>query len=487
MKKNLKVNTILNMIKTGSNIVFPLITIPYVLRVLSADNIGKVDFGNSFVSYFSLIASLGISTYAIRECAKVRDDRKKLDRVASQIFSINICTTMIAYILMAISLVIFRKLDSYRTLIIIQSTVILFTTVGADWINTAMEDFVYITLRSVLFQILSLGLMFLFVKTPDDYVKYALITVLSSSGSNISNIIYRKKYCKMRFTLDIPWKTHMVPILFLFVMSLSQTVFNSADITMLGLMKGNYAVGIYSTAAKIEKVISQVVSSIVMVLIPRLSYMFDSGEYNKINILLRKVLALFITIGLPTCIGAAVMAKEIILIVGGEKYVEATLVLQILLISFLFSLVGGSFLGNIVLLPSGNEKQFMIICCISTGVNVIANAFLIPVFGAYAAAGTTAFSSFLIMIMLIVSVDKRIHIEAIGNLFVAPCVGSIFMSICCVWLKRCIDNLWIKTVMCVLSGVIVYGIIQLTMKNEIVVENYKKCLRLIGRKKDDSN
>lgn len=470
------------MIKTGSNIIFPLITIPYVLRILSADNIGKVDFGNSFVSYFSLIASLGISTYAIRECAKVRDDRKNLDRVASQIFSINICTTVIAYVLLAIALVVFRRLDSYRSLIIIQSTVILFTTVGADWINTAMEDFAYITLRSVLVQILSLGLMFLFVKTPEDYVKYAIITVLSSSGSSISNIIYRRKYCKMRFTWDIPWKTHMIPILFLFVMTLSQTVFNSADITMLGLMKGNYAVGIYSTAAKIERVISQVVSSIVMVLIPRLSYMFDSGEYDKINALLRKVLAVFITIGLPTCAGAAVMAKEIILIVGGEKYVEATLVLQILLISFLFSLVGGSFLGNIVLLPSGNEKQFMIICCISTVVNVIANAFLIPIFGAYAAAGTTAFSSFLIMMMLILSVDKRIHIDVVGKIFIAPCVGSVVMSICCVGLKHCFDNLWLKTLLCVMSGVVVYGIVQLIMKNDIVVEFCKKWLKLIGRK-----
>ena len=157
--------------------------------------------------------------------------------------------------------------------------------------------------------------------------------------------------------------------------------------------------------------------------------------------------------------------------------------LQILLISFLFSLVGGSFLGNIVLLPSGNEKQFMTICCISTVVNVIANAFLIPMFGAYAAAGTTAFSSFLIMIMLLVYVDKRIHIEAVGRLFVAPCAGSLFMSICCVWLKNCFSNLWIRTAVCVVCGVLVYGIVQLVMKNEIVIEIYVKGLELIGRKK----
>jgi len=481
LKKNLKVNTILNMIKTGSNIIFPLITIPYVLRILSADNVGKVDFGNSFVSYFSLIASLGISTYAIRECAKVRDDRKKLDRLASQIFSINICTTIIAYVLMAISLVVFRKLDSYRSLIIIQSTVILFTTVGADWINTAMEDFVYITLRSVLFQILSLGLMFLFVKTPDDYMKYALITVLSSSGSSISNIIYRKKYCKMRFTWDIPWKTHMVPILFLFVMSLSQTVFNSADITMLGLIKGNYAVGIYSTAAKIEKILNQLIASIVYVLMPRLSYMFDIEDYDNINILLRKVLAVFVTIGFPCCAGATVMAKEIVLIVGGENYVGATLVLQILLLSTFFSLVGGSFLGNIVLLPSGNEKKFMIICCISTVINVIANAILIPVFGVYAAAATTAFSSLIILILLLFSIDERIKITKIPQLFVAPSIGCIIMSICCYYLKKMFVSLIMRTAICVILGIIVYMSIQIILKNELLEEIIGKTIKKLKK------
>ena len=270
----------------------------------------------------------------------------------------------------------------------------------------------------------------------------------------------------------------MIPICLLFVMTLSQTVFNSADITMLGLMKGDYAVGIYSTAAKIEKVISQIVSSVVYVLIPRLSYMFDSGEYEKINKLLRNVLGVFATIGLPSCAGAAVMAKEIILIVGGVKYVEATLVLQILLLSFLFSLVGGSFLGNVVLLPSGNEKQFMIICCISTVVNVIANAFLIPRWGAYAAAGTTAFSSLLIMLMLIASVDKQIKIQSPVRLFLAPLGGSVIMSICCVWLKQFFEVLWIRTIVCVISGVVVYGIVQILLKNEMVLEIFEKRVKV---------
>ena len=461
--KSLKINTILNMIKTCSSIIFPLITFPYISRVLMTENVGKVNFGDSYVSYFSLIATLGITTYAIRECAKVRDDKRRLEEVASEIFSINICTTMLAYVLLFSSLFLFRRLDAYRNLIVIQSVVIVFTTIGADWLNSAMV------------------LMFIFVKHPDDYIKYAAISVVSTSGYNILNVFYRKKYCKLTFTLNIPWKKHMVPILLLFVMTLSQTIFNSSDITMLGFFKGDYEVGIYSTATKMEKLISNIVSSIVFVLMPRLSYMFEVKDYDRINQLLRKVLLAFLTIGLPCYAGATVLAKEAILIIAGNGYVQGTSTLQILMISFLFSLVGGSFLGNVVLLPSGNEKKFMIICCISTIVNIIANVFMIPLFGANGAAATTAFSSFIIMIMLIVTIDKRIKIDRISKVFIAPVVGSVVMSLYCIVIRQLIQNLWIKTIACIGGGVIIYGIIQLLLKNEIIVEVMNKILQKCKR------
>ena len=183
--QNIKVNAVLNMTKTICSIAFPLITFPYISRVLSPDNIGKVNFGSSFVNYFTLLASLGITTYAIRECSSKRNDKNELSRIASQIFSINLCTTFMSFVAMIVTLLLFRPFDSYRSLIIIQSTTTLFTTLGCDWLNSAMEDFVYITVRSILFQIISLVLMFLLVKTPEDYIVYATITVISSSGANI--------------------------------------------------------------------------------------------------------------------------------------------------------------------------------------------------------------------------------------------------------------------------------------------------------------
>ena len=232
-------NTILNMVKTLSALLFPLITIPYVTRVLGVDNYGKINFGTSIINYFTLIAALGLTTYAIRECSRVRDDKAKLSQLASELFSINMVTTVISYALLAVLLIFFPRFHDYRQLIIIQSTVVLMTTVGCDWLNSAMEDFQYISLRTIGFQVVSLILLFIFVRKSDHYLRYAVISAVSAGGANLLNIRYRRRYCRVAFTTQIPWKRHIVPILLLFVMSLAQTVFTSADMTMLGLMKND--------------------------------------------------------------------------------------------------------------------------------------------------------------------------------------------------------------------------------------------------------
>lgn len=469
-EKSIKVNSILNVIKTISSIIFPLFTFPYVSRVLQPENVGKVNFGSSFVSYFTLIASLGITTYAIRECSAVRGDKKKLGEKASQIFSINVCTTIVAYVLLGLSLIFFRKLDSYRTLIIIQSTAILFTTWGADWLNSAMEDFKFITIRSIGFQFISLILMFILVHQPNDYYKYAAITVLSSCGANITNIIYRRKYCTVRFTKDMHWQEHFTPILLLFVMILAQTIFNSSDITMLGLMKGDYEVGIYSTAHKIEGIIAQVVSSLAWVVMPRMSAYFAEGNYEKINALLRKVFNILVFIGVPAIAGSIVLSNEIVLIVGGVSYLASALPLDILMMSFGFSLLGGSFLGNMVLLPSKNEKTYMYICCVATVINVVLNLILIRLWGAVAAAGTTAFCSFLMMLMMVATRDKRIRLDYIFKDLLAPVIGAISIYVFCKQILAFFTNLGLRVGVCVCGSVIIYVLVEFVLKNQIVFE-----------------
>ena len=481
-QKSIKKNTVFNALKTVSSIIFPLITFPYISRVLLPENVGKINFGLSIVSYFSLIASLGITTYAIRECSGVREDKNKLSDTASQIWSINIITTAVAYVLLAVTLLSYHKLDNYRTLIVIQSLSIVFSTLGADWLNQAMEDFRFITIRTVAFQFISLALMFIFVHKPEDYIKYAVISLVSSSGANLVNIWYRRRYCKVRFTRYIEWKRHMMPIIYLFVMILAQTIFNSVDSTMLGLMHGDKEVGIYSTAHKIMNLINQVVASLVWVVMPRMSYYFAESNYEEINRLLRKVLNFYLTIGLPCAVGTIMMSEDMIVIIAGKEYMDAVPVLRVMMIGFIFSLYGGNFLGNSILLPSKQEKYYMIACCIMALFNVAANLILIPRLGAVGAAITTALCSVLMLIILELRKDKRVVIPGKIHLWLAPVVGCVSIVLICS-LFRLISMLWVRFVLTIGVSVILYFLIQIVLKNDLVVEIIKKMANRINSMK----
>ncbi len=467
--KSLKTNTIFSTIKTLSSILFPLITFPYITRVLLTENVGKVNVGLSIVSYFALLASLGVSTYAIRECSAVRDDKIKLGEIASQIFTINVITTLISYLLLAITLMSFSKLENYRLLIAIQSVSILAATLGADWLNSALEDFKYISIRTVCFQLISLVLTFAFVQKPQDYINYAIISLVSSAGASITNIWYRQRYCKVRITSKIEWKKHLKPILFLFVMILSQTVFNNLDISMLGFCVGDSEAGIYTAAHKIMNVVNQLVASLLWVIMPRLSLYFSKNDYEKVNSLLRKVLGFYMFFGLPCAIGTLLISKDLILIAAGQDFAEASVVLQILMIGFLFMLVGGDFLGNAILLPSKREGLFMGACMISTLVNAVLNYLFIPFWGAKAAAATTALSELIILVILYFKRDNRIVIANKGKIILAPVIGCICIVVICLLCYR-IESLVPRIVMSIIFSAIAYFLTNLLFKNEVLME-----------------
>ena len=176
----------------------------------------------------------------------------------------------------------------------IQSLNILFSTLGADWLNSAMEDFRYITLRTTGMQIVSLILMFLFVRRPEDYIRYACISVLSASGANVINIFYRRRYCRTRLIFHINWKKHLTPILLLFSLILSQTIYTSSDTTILGLFKGDIQVGLYGTSVRIYNIVNTLVASVALVVMPQLSAAFSGRDYGKVNELLKYYLNLLL-------------------------------------------------------------------------------------------------------------------------------------------------------------------------------------------------
>lgn len=479
MHSELKKNTLYNLIRAGAQIIFPLITFPYISRVLSTENIGKINFGNSIISYVSLIASLGVSTYAIRECSRVKNEKDKLNNISSQIFSINIISTVLAYLVLAIVLIAARPLDNYRVLICIQSANVIFGTLGADWINSSMEDFKYITIRTLTFQIIAIASMFIFVHKPSDYMIYAIISVLSTSGANICNIFYRKKYCKISFTLKMNIRKHLKPIILVFAMILSQTIFCNSDITMLGLMKGDHEVGLYSTSVKIYNIVNTMIASIAWVVMPQMSYNFGKNNYSEVNRILRYSLNFIVSIGLPCIIGINMLCPEILEIVAGKKYLGATDSLHILTIALTVSLIAG-IVVNIILLPSMKEDVCLKACAWAAVVNIISNYIFIPKYGLNAAAATTVLAQLITLIISIRAVDKNICITEKKGILLSPCIGCVGLGITLFVIIKIANGLWTKAILSLVVGSVVYLSLLFIFKNELIIhifESIKNSLR----------
>ena len=206
MKKSLTLNAIMSGIKTILQIIFPLITFPYISNILQVNNLGKVNFASSVCGYFLLFAGLGISSYAVREGSRHVNDREKLSAFASEMFSINMISTALTYAALAVTMLFWTKLHVYTDLMLVLSLQIFFTTIGTEWVFTIFEEYTYITVRGIIFQIISILMMFAFVKTQDDYCIYAGITVFAAAGANILNFFRARKYCTIRLTARIDWK-----------------------------------------------------------------------------------------------------------------------------------------------------------------------------------------------------------------------------------------------------------------------------------------
>ena len=386
--KSLKFNMILNALRSVMIILVPLITFPYISKILGVENLGKVNFSISIISYFLLLASLGINTYAIREGARIRDDKEKFNKFCNEIFSINIISTILSYIILIFCLFSIGYLNDYKTLIMVLSIQIIFKTIGIEWLYSIYEDFLYITLRSLAFQMLALILLFIIVKKESDYIAYAVIIVISSVGSNILNYTHARKYIKIRFTWRQNINKHIRPIMVLFITSITVTIYVSSDMTILGFISGDYHVGIYSVSSKVYAIIKMILSSILLVSIPRVSNLIGANNLIEAKNTTVKIYKTLLTFLVPSIFILIILSKEIILIISDKTYIEANESLKILSFALFFCL-GAWFWSQVILIPFKKEKIIFYATLISALLNVVLNFLFIPKWNANAAALTT--------------------------------------------------------------------------------------------------
>lgn len=478
--RSLGINAFLNALKQGISILFPLITYPYAFRVLHAEGIGKVDYASSIVGYFSLFASLGISTYMIREGAKCRNNKAELEKLSNQCFTFNILTTILSYVALLIFLFLFKPLQSYRGLIVISSLSIAFTTCGIEWVNTIYEDYLYITIRSIITHVVSLILLYALVKDADDYYWYAFLSVATNGIICVMNWIYCRKYIHLKLTRHLNIKRHIGPILTLFSNTIATKIYVSADTTMLGSMLGDYNVGLYSVAVKIYNVIKNMIAAMYIVAIPRISYYVGKGETDNIKKVFTSILSGLTLVLFPASVGLMCVAREVILFMGGNEYLDAVPTLQILSISLIGAVFGGSVVYCLNI-PLGREKTNVVATTISAVINVVLNLFMIPMFKQNGAAVTTVISEFFVFFYCILTyknLPQYIDFKAWGKNALQAVIGAGLVICVSSFVNIITDKIYISIIAKVVLSVFIYVVELLLFKNQYVY-NFLRRARII--------
>jgi len=404
---SIKKNFVMNALLTMSSFIFPLITFPYVSRILLPIGTGKVSFSTSLIAYFNMFAQLGIPTYGIRACAKVRDNREELTRTAHELLFINLVTSMISYTVLIISLIFVPRLHEDRTLYIVTSCTIFLTSIGMEWLYKGLEQYTYITIRSIVFKFIGVVGMFFLVNRQEDYVIYGGITIFAASASNIFNFINAHKYIDMRWLGNYHPEKHLKAVAIFFAMACATTIYTRLDMVMLGFMASDAEVGYYNAAVRIKTIMVSIVTSLGTVLFPRASYYIEHKEYAEFKKISQKALNFVVLLAMPLMLYFILFAKEGVLLLAGKAYLDAVLPMQIIMPTLLF--IGlNSITGIQMLVPLGMEKVVMHSQIAGAIVDMAINVLLIPHYGAAGAAFGTLVAELVVLTWQYVALRKQL-------------------------------------------------------------------------------
>lgn len=468
-QKSVKMNFVMNIILTMSNFIFPLITFPYVSRVLLPEGTGKVSFATSLISYFTMFAQLGIPTYGIRACAKVRDNKKELTRTAQELLIINIVMSVLSYVVLFVMLFTVPRLREDRTLYLVVSLTIILTSIGMEWLYKALEQYTYITIRSIIFKFVALIAMFALVHTKSDYVIYGAITIFAASASNIFNFVNVHKYIDLKPIGNYNFKKHIKAVGTFFAMACATTIYTHLDTLMLGFMKTDTDVGYYHAAVRIKTILVSIVTSLGAVLLPRASYYVENGRMDDFYRITRKALSFVFVVASPMMIYFMLFAKEGIFFLSGDAYVGSIVPMQVIMPTLLFIGITNIF-GIQMLVPLGREKIVLYSEIVGAVVDVVVNAILIPKYASTGAAIGTLIAELAVLIVQYCSLRNDVE-ETVNQIHYLRITVALMLGV--------VASFWVKTLglgsflTLAMSAILffgVYGLFLLWRKEEIIVE-----------------
>ena len=480
-KNSISKNLLYNLIYQIITLILPLITIPYVSRILGAEGIGIYSYTSSITQYFILLATLGISMYGNRQIAYIRNNKNDLNKTFWSILILRLITTSIAFLFYVI---IFINVKEYKLIFILQSLNIISSMIDISWLFMGLEDFKKTVTRSITIKILGVLAIFTFIKTNEDLVLYVLLNALSLL---LGNAILWGYLPKTVGFINIKFKDifkHFIPSIKLFIPQLAVHMYVILDKSMLGWLSNVKEVGYYEQSEKIVKSTLAIVIALGTVMLPRISHLYANGETEKINNYLNKSLRGITYITIPIIFGLIGIANEFVPWFFGSDFMQLIILIPILSPILLFISMS-SVMGTQYLLPSNRIKEYSISVIFGGIINIILNLIFMGKYGAIGACIGTLFAEFFVTLIQYLFIRKEIQITGFWKDIIHFIGASTIMLILIRLVGEKLGASAFTTSLQIILGFIVYILSLLTMKddfNKQILTILKGKLDVIKRK-----
>ena len=372
IKKNFAYKSVL----TLSTYLINFITFPYVARVLGVERIGLVNSVDNTVNYFLLFATMGVGLLGVREIAAVKEDKKRRDQVYSSMLALNLLFTLVSLGIYLLCISTIPKLCQYDELFYIGTAKILFTVFLVEWFFTGVENFRYITLRSILIKVLYIISVFLFVRDTSDYRLYFILTVGVVVLNALINQLYIRKFVRVRWN-NIQLFKYLKQNVTLGIYTLMTSMYLTFNVMYLGLVSNNTEVGYYTTAFKLYSVILGFFTAFTNVMLPRMSSLLANGEKDRFQELVNRSFSVMATCCIPLILCSMIMAPQIVYILSGPGYEGAILPMRIIMPAA-FAVGVAQVLAIQVLMPMKKDKVLLIASIIGAVVSLLINLLVVP-------------------------------------------------------------------------------------------------------------
>lgn len=472
-------NIVYNIVYQILIIILPLITAPYISRVLGVEKLGIYSYTYSIVNYFMLFAMLGVNNYGNREIANVREDKGKRSRIFWEIYSFQFIISLVVCFLYCTYIIIGVN-SEYKWINSIQMLFVFSTVLDINWFFFGLGEFKITVTRNTLLKLISLILIFIFVKDKNDLYVYTIIMSLSACISQFSMWIIIKKYINfVKIKLKDIFK-HVKPILILFIPVLSYSIYKIMDKIMLGNMSGMIDVGLYENAEKIINIPQGIITAIGTVMLSQISSIQITNKDEAINNYLRISFKYLSIVSIAISFGLMGIAEEFAPIFFGEEYRETGVIIKILAITIIF-ISWANIIRTQYLIPLKRDKVYVISTIIGGIINFIINILLIPILGIYGAAIGTVAAEFSVMFYQILKINKQITVKNYLKETIFFIINAIIMLFIINILDKFIYGNIISLISKILVGAFIYllnAFIYLYINKDVYLLNILSKLKL---------